>query len=45
MKIGEREVDVEMMDVDGGEGHAAGMRLGSATSKQDGKGKRVAPQG
>ena len=34
-----------MMDVNGGEGHAAGVRLGSAMSKQDGKGKRVAPQG
>ena len=34
-----------MMDVDGSEGHAVGMRLGSATSKQDGKRKRVVPQG
>ena len=35
MKIEEREEEVEMMDVNGGEGHAAGMRLGSGSMQSE----------
>ena len=39
------EEDEMMVDDDNNEGHTEGVRLGSATTKQGGKGKRAASQG
>ena len=39
------EEEDEMMVDDNDKGHAEGVRLGSATTKQDGKGKRAVSQG
>jgi len=39
------EEEDEMMVDNDDEGHAEGVRLGSVTTKQDGKGKRAVSQG